>query len=99
MRSEDVVVPPKESNEKYFQMHSFVCECHRKALVCETDQFSDFKYSTDHRRLDPRLAESDISEDCFIACNLRVLQVKTLDNDLNQLKKSFGVVFPKQDNL
>ena len=73
LRSEDVVVPPKENHDKFFQMLSFVCSCKKKALICETDKFSEFSYTKNHRSLDARLPETEISEECIIACNLKVL--------------------------
>jgi len=73
LRNEDVVVPPKDNHDKFFQLQSFVCGCKRKALICETDKLSDFRYTKDHRALDPRLPETELSEECIIACNLRIL--------------------------
>ena len=93
LRNEDVVVPPKENHEKFFQMHSFVCGCKKKALICETDKFSEFSYTKDHRALDPRLPETELFLECIIACNLKVLQVKTLDDDLTTQKRHYAPNF------
>ena len=78
-QNDDVVVPPLEKKSKmWFQFHSFICSCKSKALICETDQNSDFAYKKTRESYDPDASKSEITGDGVIVCNVRVLQVKTL---------------------
>jgi len=57
-----------------------VCACQSKALLCESDRFSEFYYTKALGEYDPeRSFERDHGQDGLLARNVRVLQVKDLD--------------------
>ena len=88
-----------------------MCACKKKALLCESDKYSEFEYTRNLYEYDP---EGDIwrehGTDGLLAKNLRVLQVKDLDHrkeegeiklelDSNRMKKEFEDVYPDDQLL
>ena len=72
---EEIVVPPKDNSKHWLDMHSFICSCKKKALICQNSKFDDFKYSKDHERHDEKLfkTEKKVVKSSIIWCNVRVL--------------------------
>ena len=71
--NEDVAVPPlKKKDQLWFSMHTFVCTCKRKALIVETDKFSDLVYTKDANNYDPEMGFTEYT-DSLLVCNVRVL--------------------------
>ena len=84
-------MPPKDNARLWFKMHSFLCSCKKKALICEIDKVSEFEYSKNHRKFDPDWDDKQMENmNSIIWRNVRVLQYKTMgDNNLFQNRKLF----------
>ena len=46
-QTEEVVVPPTNTKDLWFKVHTFICTCKRKALICEIDRSFEFTMSKD----------------------------------------------------
>ena len=74
----------------HYAMHTFICTCHKKALICEVDKFSEFTCYVKHRSkaaLSSGLPQASHEDtlDGMLSCNLRVLQIKNLDPKADDL--------------
>ena len=89
-QADDVAVPPLDKKTKmWFKLHSFICSCKRKALICETDSNTDFSYKKSRESYDPNASYDELTGEGVIVCNVRVLQVKTLDPDVSDSKRHY----------
>ena len=87
---EDIAVPPvNKPNQLWLKLHTFVCSCKRKTLICETDKYSEVQYTKDVESYDPDQSLSELAGESLIVQNLRILQVKDLVADEETNKKVF----------